>query len=653
MTVLSSLSGRLYGGFIAVLAMILASTAITMLAIDSLRASDHIRAEAFSHQQYTADGDDLLSNSRLQIANYLIANDAASQKAADEALAVLKDRLQSLVSDTILQRVDEHGHKVTEAGFRRLQASQDLVAAMGALGNPITILAELGTRAGGTTAQLALEPLISFSRLNAATARFGENEAERFVTESRDETKRLTETLTALERAPETTARMQRLIKVSHEKLQEGQAAFDQLLVAAQHRKEARNALEMTLSIAAGQIDAHRSETEAAFTAAEADSANSLSNLSRQSLGSGAAAAVLGIIMVWLIGRSITRPILSLQAGMQRIADGALDAPAPEIERRDEIGVMARVLDQFRQSLAAARQLEIEDEARREAAALQRQVDLQQLATGLEVSIGTVVQELRKMVSDLAATSEQLSLLSATTNREINGLGNAATGAARNVESLAAASEELATSISEVGRSAASGSSTTRDVTDEADAAETHMRTLAETAERVGGVVDVISTIARHTNLLALNAMIESARAGTAGSGFAVVAGEVKNLAHQTATATDDIQRQIQEMQQMTKAAAGAIQGVIERVRGVDSAVANIAAAVEQQQATTGEIARSAQNAAVSADHVRSNISQIALGAADTDRAATAVRTAADMLRERSDQLGRDLTFMVQQLRAG
>ena len=221
-----------------------------------------------------------------------------------------------------------------------------------------------------------------------------------------------------------------------------------------------------------------------------------------------------------------------------------------------------------------------------------------------------------------------------------------------NVQTVSSGTEELSSSIAEIGRQVVTSAQIAGKAVDEAGATDATMQGLADNASRISVVVDLIQVIASQTNLLALNATIEAARAGEAGRGFAVVASEVKSLANQTAKATDEIRSQIASMQQVTTSAVSAIRNIGQTIGEINDVTTAIAAAVEEQGAATREIARNIQHAAGGTSEVSSNIVGVSTASAEAGRAASQVLGASDELRREADMLRSEIDVFLSNIRA-
>jgi methyl-accepting chemotaxis protein len=248
------------------------------------------------------------------------------------------------------------------------------------------------------------------------------------------------------------------------------------------------------------------------------------------------------------------------------------------------------------------------------------------LADTFERDIGAVVDAVATSAERLQASAGQLSAAAETSGREAAAVAEAGTRAHGDVQSVAAAAEEMAASVTEIARRVGEAAEVAGQAVAEARATDTTVQGLSDAATRIGDVVRLIGDIAGQTNLLALNATIEAARAGEAGKGFAVVASEVKSLAGQTAKATEEIGRQIAEMQQATAQAVSAIRGIGATVARTSEIATTIAAAVEEQGAATQEIARSAAQVAEATQTVAQRIESVRSAAEATGGSAGAMR---------------------------
>jgi len=365
-------------------------------------------------------------------------------------------------------------------------------------------------------------------------------------------------------------------------------------------------------------------------------------------------AAVLGVmaLLSWLIASDILGGLRRLQARMHEIANGALDQTVEETDRSDEIGRMAETLEMLRKTSLTARTLQAEQIALEQRSEAEKRDALIALADRFDASVGQLVGLMASGSTELEATAKSMSGTAASTNDRAGVVSTAANQASTRVQTVAAAAEELSSSISEIARQMAQSAKITTHAVESARRTDSIVRALAEGAQQIEEVVDLISTIAAQTNLLALNATIEAARAGDAGKGFAVVATEVKSLAGQTASATKEISTRIAQIQGATKEAVDAIQGITSTIEEVSAIATTIGSAIEEQGAATAEIARNVTQTAQATQDVTTNIGGVTNAAHETGNAATMVLSAASGLSKQAEQLTGEVNTFLAGVRA-
>lgn len=347
---------------------------------------------------------------------------------------------------------------------------------------------------------------------------------------------------------------------------------------------------------------------------------------------------VIGIVLAWLIGFGISRPIKAITDSMTTLADGDKSVMIPCQDHKDETGLMAAAVQVFKENMIKADELaarELEAQKQREA----RGKRIEQLTSTFDANVAAVLESVASAAEQMKSTALSMNATAEETSRQATVVAAAAEQASNNVQTVASASEELSASISEISEQVSQSSSVASKAVAESEKTNSQVRGLAEAAQKIGEVVGLISDIASQTNLLALNATIEAARAGEAGKGFAVVAAEVKNLANATSKATDEITSQISEIQNETGLAVTAIGSISDTISRINEIAATIASAVEEQGSATQEIARNVQEAAIGTSQVTENISSVNDAATSTGAAATQVLASSDELSGQSDQL--------------
>ncbi|MDP4004613.1 methyl-accepting chemotaxis protein [Methylobacterium sp. NEAU K] len=367
------------------------------------------------------------------------------------------------------------------------------------------------------------------------------------------------------------------------------------------------------------------------------------------SLGSMTVTAMVGLLLLHL---GIGRPIHVMTGAMTRLAGNDLAVAIPGVGRRDEIGAMAGAVQVFRDGLARAKLLEEEGAQARAGLEAQRKAATREMAAAFESAVGGIVRAVSAAAAELEDTAGRMSAAAAETASQSINVASAAELAASNVNTVAAAAEELGATVKEIGRQVQASADLADAAVSEAGKSSGLVRNLRDSATRIGDVVGLISGIAGQTNLLALNATIEAARAGEAGRGFAVVATEVKELAGQTAKATEEIARQIGEIQSWTGETADAIDIIVGRITEMSGLATGIASAIEEQGSATQEIVRNVGRAAAGTSEVTANIAGVASAAGGAGAAAAQVLGSASELSSQAEQLDAEVHRFLDTVRA-
>jgi len=356
---------------------------------------------------------------------------------------------------------------------------------------------------------------------------------------------------------------------------------------------------------------------------------------------------VITAVFVIVIVRGITQPIAGMTQDMAALAGGDKSIEIEGAHRGDEIGAMAQAVEVFKENMIKADQLAAEQATENEAKE-KRRVAMEELAATFESSVSSVLGEVGQASNSMKTTAEGMAATAEETSRQSTAVAAAAEEASTNVQTVASAAEELSSSISEISRQVQQSTQIAGSAVAAAQTADEMVQGLAMSAQKIGEVVAMITDIADQTNLLALNATIEAARAGDAGKGFAVVASEVKNLANQTAKATEEISNQINGIQGATQQSVEAIQGITKTIGEISEVSSAIAAAVEEQGAATSEIARNVEQASAGTADVTTNIASVNTAADETGQSANDVLAAAGTMSTQSEKLNSEVnTFLM------
>lgn len=347
---------------------------------------------------------------------------------------------------------------------------------------------------------------------------------------------------------------------------------------------------------------------------------------------------VMAVLMAVVIGRKISKPVVSLTDALLQLAESNYDVEIPGQGRGDEIGKMANSILVLKENSIEAKRLE-EEQKQLQAVQLERGKNLEMLTSDFEVGVSDLINGLAAASTELDSTAQSMSDIAKRTTEQSSSMANVSRETTSNIHTVASASEELSASIKELSKQVQTTSRAANTATDDVDKASQQIEGLLQASEKIGDVVNLIRDIAEQTNLLALNATIESARAGEAGKGFAVVANEVKALATETSKATEQITEEVQTVQTEIRSAVEAVRNVEGKINDVNTSAAAIAAAIEEQNATTNEITRNTQTSASNMQELDGNVTNVNEAAQTTGSAANDVLGASSELSQKAEDL--------------
>ncbi len=361
-------------------------------------------------------------------------------------------------------------------------------------------------------------------------------------------------------------------------------------------------------------------------------------------------ATFLGLVVTVMVTRKLLQPIQVLSDMMIKIAKGDLSETNNYTNRTDEVGEMASALEIFRNNAEENKRMGVAQQEAEKKHQEEVQNERRAISSEFEASVESIVKEVSTSVDDLNSIAHEMSSNTQAALVGTNEANASTQHAMDSVQTVAAASEELAASIKEIMGQVHRSRDIVNNASQEASGANSRMEQLTNAASKVGEVVSLIAEIAEQTNLLALNATIEAARAGEAGKGFAVVASEVKSLASQTAKATEEIELQVNGIQTATGSVGDSIKGIETIIEEINEISTVISSSIEEQSSATSEIASSINKASENTSTASDQISLVENSVNQSNSASQNVLSSSDQLKDHTGRLSSQINLFLRKI---